>query len=338
MVTHMEPRLMVVVPAHQAEGEIELCLDALLRAGFAPVEILVVDDGSWDATGACASKKGVRVIRNERTLGAAGARNRGVAESDTEIIVFVDADVIVHPDVRSRIIKHFATEPALTALFGSYDDRPPAPSVVSRYRNLLHHHVHQLSRAETQTFWTGLGAVRRDDFLRLGGFDKAWEKIEDVEFGVRLRRSGGRILLDRGLLGTHLKAWTIGSMFRTDLWGRAIPWSRLVLFHGGPTDDLNLTSAHRLSAAMVALFGIGLLGATLFDGRWLFLCAAVLAGFVMANRRFLGFLARRFGLGFALTAIPYHGLHYLAAGLGYAWVLATEGPGRVLASRRARAT
>ena len=166
---------------------------------------------------------------------------------------------------------------------------------------------------------------RRAEFLRVDGFNKAWRYLEDVEFGIRLKRAGRSIMLDRDLLGTHLKTWTIGSMFRTDLMGRAIPWTRLVLFHGGPTADLNLTGTHRTSAAMVALFGASV-AASVFDARFAILSTLAVAGFVFANRHFLRFLIRRRGFGFTAAALPYHALHYLAAGLGYAWVLATEWP------------
>jgi GT2 family glycosyltransferase len=330
------PTLAVVVPAHQAEAEIDGCLRALAAAGFAPADILIVDDGSRDATGERGRRHGVRVLRNEAPRGAAEARNRGAGAVAADIVFFVDADVVVHPEVRARILAAFAADPALAALIGSYDDAPPAPNVVGRYRNLLHHYVHQRGRAEASTFWTGLGAVRRDAFLRLGGFDTGWEKIEDVEFGVRLRRAGGKIRLDHGLLATHLKAWTLGSMFRTDLFGRALPWSRLVLFHGGPAHDLNLTLAHRVSVVMVGLFGIGLAAVPVAPGFALLALAALLV-FVLANRDFFGFLLRREGLRFTLAALPCHALHYLAGGLGYLWVLVTEGPRYALGRRAAGA-
>lgn len=145
------------------------------------------------------------------------------------------------------------------------------------------------------------------------------------------------IELDHALFGTHLKAWTLGSMLRTDLLGRALPWSRLVLFHGGPSDDLNLTGAHRLSVAMVALFALGL-AASLFDPRFTILCLGSGLVFAMANLPFLRFLVQRKGVGFALAALPYHALHYFAAGLGYAWVLASEGPRHLLRRQDRRPT
>lgn len=317
------PSLTVVVPAHNAEATLPRVLQALIDAGFGPDDILVVNDGSTDRTGEIARAAGLHVLCNDTAVGPAEARNRGAQIATGDFVVFVDADVAVHPDVRTRILEVLASDPGLDAVFGSYDADPPAGLVVSRYRNLLHHYVHQSSGENAATFWTGLGAVRRDRFVRLGGLDRAWQDIEDVEFGVRLRRSSGRIRLDRDILGKHLKAWTLRSMVRTDLWGRAIPWSRLILFAGGPADDLNLGTSHRLSAVFAAVL-VAALVASLADSRALWLVAAALIGFLLANVRFLLFLTRQCGLAFAIAALPYHVLHYGVAIVGYAWVRLVE--------------
>lgn len=317
--TSSEPTIAVVTPAHRAEAEIGACVDALLSAGFAAGEIVVVDDGSPDRTGEIAARRGVRVVRNETAQRPAWARNRGVAEVDADIVVFVDADVVIKPGARARIRRHFSDDPGLSAVIGSYDAEPSAPAVVSRYRNLLHHFVHQRSQTDAKTFWTGFGAVRRADFQRLGGLDRAWENIEDVEFGLRLTQDGGRILLDKDLQATHLKAWTLRSMFLTDLNGRAKPWTRLILRGRAGVGDLNTARAHRVSAAAVALTLAGVAAAPL-AAEALWLAGAGALGFGAANAPFFRFLARRRGLRFAAMAAPYHAAHYLAALLGYVTV------------------
>ena len=110
-----------------------------------------------------------------------------------EVLVFLDSDVIVRPDTFSRIRAAFAADPDLVALFGSYDDSPSPHGVVSTFRNLLHHYMHQRSAGLASTFWAGLGAVRRDAFLAVGGFDAERfpvPSVEDVELGLRLHAGG----------------------------------------------------------------------------------------------------------------------------------------------------
>src|SRR5690606_34456798 len=137
----------------------------------------------------------------------------------------------------------------LAAVFGSYDDEPAAPGFLSQYRNLLHHFVHQHASEDAHSFWTGCGAVRREVFEELGGFDPV-VTLDDVEFGIRLRRSGRRILLARHIRVKHLKRWTLWTMISTDVFLRAIPWTLLVMREGRVPNDLNLKYSQRLSSLL----------------------------------------------------------------------------------------
>jgi hypothetical protein len=245
-------------------------------------------------------------------------------------VVFVDADVVIHSAARARIVESFTRDPTLVALFGSYDDAPPDHSTMSSYRNLLHHYVHQRSAGKAMTFWTGIGAVRRWDFVAAGGFDSAWENIEDVEFGLRLTARGAHILLLPDLFGKHLKNWTLQGMFRTDLWGRAVPWTRLMVLGRTGVGSLNLSLSHRISAAMVALFAL-MLVLSLAAPVFLWFALAALIVFIGANAGFLGLLYRRGGLRLLLPGIAFHAIHYSAALLGYLKVQVLE---RAAATRK----
>ena len=309
-------RIAFVVPAHQAASTLERCLGAILSTRIAPDQVLVVDDGSRDATGEIARRAGARLIRNETPLRPARARNKGVEHIDADIIFFVDADVVVRPDVMSKVQGHFE-DSGVTAVIGSYDASPPAVSVVSRYRNLLHHFVHHQSKPDVETFWTGIGAVRKTAFDAVGGLDSNWENIEDVEFGLRLTANGGQTILDPTIQGTHLKEWTLTSMFKTDLWGRAVPWTKLIRSRRMKGSQLNTTGAHMASALCVLGFGVSILAAPLWTPA-VFVSALMLLTFVLLNAPFLGVLHREGGWALAIGAVPYHAMHYLAAICGYA--------------------
>ncbi|WP_308917109.1 glycosyltransferase [Jannaschia sp. LMIT008] len=318
------PAIAVLVPAHQAEDTLGPCPAGILDSGFAAGDCLVVDDGSTDGTADVARAHGVRVLCNPDPLRPARARNRGMAAlsegpEPPDVVLMVDADVVVHGDVRGALARHFA-DPDVTAVIGSYDDRADGGSVVSDYRNLLHHWVHQRGAGASDTFWTGIGAVRRDAFEAAGGLRPEWENIEDVEFGLRLTEDGGRIVLDPRLQGTHLKVWTPGSLFRTDMDGRAVPWTRLLRdgrLHAG---RLNTDARHRTAAFGVALACLGVVLALVAFPLG---AAALLAGasvFLLASWPFLSDLASMRGPGFAARAVPWHALHYVAALAGYAKV------------------
>jgi len=221
-----------------------------------------------------------------------------------------------------RVVHLFAHCPELAAVFGSYDASPRAGGVVSRYRNLFHHFVHQHSNSEASTFWAGCGAIQRSVFQALGGFDAKrfrHASIEDIELGYRLRQAHYHILLDKALQGKHLKRWTFWSVIRTDVFNRAIPWSRLIMeTHNAPA-DLNLTGGQRLSVALVGLATLCLLLAA-FRHELLILWAATLLGVIVLNRQLFRFFSRQHGLLFATLCIPLHLLYYFYSGLSYWWV------------------
>lgn len=316
-------RMTIIVPVHNNSGELEECLRALLASAGPDSEIIVVDDASTDDSVAVAMGMGIRVLRLTRNSGPAAARNLGVRHARGEILLFVDADVVVAPDAIARVQRNFVERPGLVAVFGSYDAEPRAEGVVSQYRNLLHHYVHQNGRAEASTFWAGCGAVRRAVFERIGGFDenRFARALEDVELGYRLRQAEHPVLLDKALLATHLKRWTLRSVIKTDVACRAIPWSRLILESGIAPDDLNLKIGQRWSVALVGI-ACGLLPAAAFQVELLAVSVGALLGVLVVNRRLFSFFKRRRGLQFALLCVPIHLLYYLYGGASYVYVSA----------------
>ncbi len=313
----------IIIPAFNAARELEMSLPPLIAAAGPDDEIFVVDDASTDATTDVASALGVRVLRLTRNAGPAEARNHGVKYARGAILVFVDADVIIHVDALDRIQRILHDEPEVSAVFGSYDATPEATGIVSRYRNLLHHFVHQQGNPEAVTFWAGLGAVRRVAFRGVGGFDGVrfpQPSIEDIELGYRLRKTGHRIRLEAGLQGTHLKGWTFWSMIRTDITRRALPWARLILQSGNTALDLNLRADQRWSALFVAL-AVVMAAAALVRSQLWGLALAALMGVLVLNWRFYLLLWRQGGLSLVVTATPLHLLYFLYSGLTflYAW-------------------
>ncbi|MBC7316506.1 MAG: glycosyltransferase family 2 protein, partial [Chloroflexi bacterium] len=156
-------RLAVIIPVYNGREYLVHCLAAIKRSSRMPDELLVVDDGSTDGSGTLAAEMGACALRlGERPQGPAVARNRAATICQADILVFVDADVALHSDALSRMEAYLEAHPEVSALFGSYDDAPTAPGLVSRYKNLFHHYTHQHSRREASTFWAGCGAIRRE--------------------------------------------------------------------------------------------------------------------------------------------------------------------------------
>ncbi len=308
-------KVSVVVPVYNGGDAFRACLGSVLACSPQADEVIVVSDGSTDDSAQTAESLGARVVRLTKQGGPSRARNEGVRAASGDLVLFVDADVSVPPDTVARVKAIFEADPELDAAFGSYDDRPADPGFASQYRNLLHHFVHQTSRSEASTFWTGLGAVRRGAFLDVGGFNEERRWLEDVELGYRLKAAGRRIRLERTLFGKHHKRWTLWSMLRTDVLHRAVPWTRLIWEYGQFPNDLNLRGSSRVSAGLV----LGVLLLAVFTpfldgvGRILALAGAAAAalGVVGLNRDLYSFFRRARGAGFAAGAALAHAAYFL---------------------------
>lgn len=310
------PSLTLVMPTIGWEEPCGFSLRAAL-AGLGPQdEALVVFDGQPPPAPEWLIDSPARLLHTGRRSGPAAARNLAARQARGDILLFVDADVELHADALERVRAHFTANPDLAAVFGSYDDKPAAAGVVSRFRNLLHHHTHQCHPGPASSFWAGCGAVRREVFLNLGGFDSdIYDRpcIEDIEFGLRLSDAGGLILLDPTIQGTHHKRWTLRSMVSTDIRQRAIPWSKLLLQRRELPATLNLDPAARLSAAASLIFPLVLFVSLLPAVRYLALAmlGVCLALLLLLNRDFYLLMVRRCGLAEALAGMALH-MFYLA--------------------------
>ena len=318
------PALSIVIPVHNGENDLECCLRRLRESRGSDFEIIVVDDASTDNSAAIAVRFGARVIATPNTVarGPASARNDGAREARSALVFFLDADVALHPDALTKALARFDADPGLTALFGSYDDEPASPGLVSRFRNLLHHFTHQQGRFEAnvrpaRTFWTGCGAIRREAFLEAGGFDpRLYNRpaIEDIELGYRLTRSGHRIVLARDVLGTHLKHWTISNVIKTDVFQRGVPWMLLIKRSGVAESDLNVRPGQKLCVAATGLAVIAL-PAALWTPEVLFFAALAPLVILILNLPFYRFLAKKRGVAFAAASLPFHLLYFACCGI-----------------------
>ena len=310
--TPSSDRVSVIIPFHNAIAYLEACLLALVRSDHGNCELILVGDGSTDSSAEIARRHARQFLALPTPHGPAFARNRGSELASGSILFFIDADVFCHPDTIRKLAETFDADPGLAAVIGSYDDTPPAANFLSRYKNLTHHYVHQNASRDASTFWTGCGAIRREVFLKLGGFNESYGKpsIEDIELGYRMRARGYRIALRKDLMVTHAKRWTLRSLLRSDIIDRALPWTILQLRYRTIVNDLNLSWTQR-SASLLILLAVLLTAAGFRYPELLAGAGAAILAAVFLNRRQYRFYYEHGGAWFCLRSIAMHWFYYL---------------------------
>lgn len=329
------PLISVIIPVHNGSRYLKDCLDGIMRSSYSGQETIVVDDCSTDNSAEIGERTGAKVYKLSHQSGPAAARNYGARVAKGKIIVFVDSDVIVPRNTIAKVAADFKEDPNVVAIFGSYDDSPAAEDFLSQFKNLLHHFIHQNSEEIAKTFWAGFGAIYREVFLQLNGFDEnryTKPSIEDIELGLRLWNAGYQIRLDKDLQVKHAKKWSWCSFLRTEILNRALPWSKLIIEKGALSSDLNLKVIYRISSFLagiilllliltildaVGIIEIGLI--KYFIGLTLLLIITV----VILNLDLYNFFLHKRGLKFTFLSVPLHLFYYLYSGITFAicWIV-----------------
>ena len=104
----------VIVPVYNVEEYLEECLDSIQCQTYTNFEVILVNDGSTDASKEicerfCRQDSRFHLI-NQENKGLSGARNRGMTESKGEFITFVDSDDVIKDDMLEQLLKHMTTE------------------------------------------------------------------------------------------------------------------------------------------------------------------------------------------------------------------------------------
>jgi len=180
------PRVSVVVPARNEEDYIGTCLDALFHQEPPPDEVIVVDNGSKDATARIAKEKGARVVR-EPEPGVHRARQAGLEAARFEVVAQTDADTRVLPGWIAAIKRGFE-DPDTVVTYGpiALYEAPVLDRWLARYAFPL---FLRLTALLGQPNVSGANhAVRREAALAVGGYDRPY--AEDIHLAKKLARLG----------------------------------------------------------------------------------------------------------------------------------------------------
>ena len=192
----MTPRVSVVIPAYDAETTVGGAISSALWQTYRDLEVIVVDDGSRDSTGAIAASfpEPVRVVRQENA-GVAAARNRGLAEARGELIAFCDADDILLPrHVEALVAVYDGSGGIATSncywLFpgGIHPSR-------TRYKGRFPRPERQRLAILEQNFVSTMSLFPKALAEEVGPFDEGLQVAEDWDFWLRAVYAGHAVAL-----------------------------------------------------------------------------------------------------------------------------------------------
>jgi glycosyltransferase involved in cell wall biosynthesis len=183
-----QPLVSIIIPCYNGAAYLEEALLSALAQSYAKVEVIVVDDGSTDASPEITRRFPVRYIR-QQNCGKSAARNLGIQECNGAYIVFLDADDRLKPEAIESGLRAMERHPDCVFAVGDHvfisgDGSWLAPS---KKVATLHSHYEALLKSN---FIEMISSVlfRRDVFDEVGGFDRNLPVAEDYELYLRIAR------------------------------------------------------------------------------------------------------------------------------------------------------
>jgi glycosyltransferase involved in cell wall biosynthesis len=200
----------VVIPAHNAATCIVECLDSVLQQNKKPKEIIVVDDGSIDSTYSTMRNLSSEIIGVQTAhYGVAAARNIGIQHASGDIIVFIDADCIAHPNWLEKIQEPFNSGIDIVQgnIWAQYWQNK-ITSYHALWRKSVFLQKTKFHDCQLNTFVTRNVALKRSVIERAREyyghiFDERLMGAEDRELGYRLFRLGTKIILEESAVVRH---------------------------------------------------------------------------------------------------------------------------------------
>lgn len=196
----MIPQIAIIVPCYNQGKFLQEALDSVLSQSLQDWELVIVDDGSSDnsatvAKSYVAKDSRIRYVYQENA-GPSAARNKGVRLTSAPLIFFLDGDNLIHRELLSRGVMYIKSHNDCTLYYSraQYFGTRDGEFVLNytSYRDLL-----------VSNSIDCACIVRREDFLRIGGFDEQMRGYEDWEFFIRLLYHNDRIFQDTKILFSY---------------------------------------------------------------------------------------------------------------------------------------
>jgi cellulose synthase/poly-beta-1,6-N-acetylglucosamine synthase-like glycosyltransferase len=204
------------IPAYKVAQFLPRSIESLQAQTLAPVEILVIDDGSPDKSAEIAARySGVRVVRHGLNKGLAAARNTAFRSARCELVASLDADCAAEPTWLEKLALHL--EDARVAGAGGFLVESVQTSLADRWRSVHMRQEWGNAVMENPSFLFGCNNLfRRSAVMEVGGYDETMRTNgEDCDLSRRLLEKNWRLVYDPAARATHLRHDSLGSILDT---------------------------------------------------------------------------------------------------------------------------
>jgi GT2 family glycosyltransferase len=209
------PKISVVICSYNGARTIRRALESVRKLDYPDYEVIVVDDGSTDATAEIVAEYGVRQIQLGRNRGLANARNVGMEAADGEIVAYLDDDA--YPDTQwlSFLADGFAAAPH-AAMGGPNVPPRDAGFVADCISSAPGGPAHVLLSDDRAEHLPGCNlAIRKDALQAIGGFDPRFRAAgDDVDVCWRLQEAGWTLGFRPAAMVWHERRGSIAAYWR----------------------------------------------------------------------------------------------------------------------------
>ncbi len=312
-----ERSISVVIPNRNGAATLARCLAAAFASDYRPFEVVVVDDGSDDASVEIAGRFPCRLVRLPRREGVSRARNAGARASAGELLLFIDADCLLPRDALAIANASYGAG-GDRVLGGTYTPLPADDDFFSAFQSVFVHHF-ETKHATPDYVAAHAMVIDAELFARSGGFVEGSfigvaASVEDVELCHRLRRAGCELVMNPELQVRHVFRFSLRRSLANAV-KKARYWTMYALASGGVLADSGAAS-RELKTNVSASLAAGLLAvAAIASGSpWPAAAAvALLALDLLVSRRLVAAWARARGRSFCVRAALYYVTLYAAA-------------------------
>lgn len=317
----------IIIPVYNSKETLGICLDAIKKQVKKQTEVIVVDD--------CSTQKGIKeIVKNftpriyqlKKNCGAGRARNFGAKKAKGEWLIFIDSDVVVSDNFFKGLIEKLKHLPHNVCLQGVYGWQTPIDNIYSQYKNLYYFYNFfcRIKKEKYSYISSHCFIIRRSVFNAVGGFNRQIKTvIEDADFSFRLFQKGYSVLLDKKLIVTHLKRFSLLSLLKNDakLSFAKIKHvlrnifkddkGKLIVISGGRVSEMYPVL---LNVFLAPVFLLVMLIVILYHNIFiLYLLTLLLLFLLISNFNFFKFIVLKKGTVYLLKVIPIFYLDMLSA-------------------------